>query len=326
MAVTGTGITGLDANVSRTQSAWMAPEVITYYEKVFLARAEYELVLKEGAQVRTHPTGEGKSVNFTRYNPLTIITSPLGESSNPTVCPINASTVTMTLSEFGLTTTHGKLLTLTSIDTGMKEKVALVGQNMGETLNRLVGLELRNGTSYYGNNHTADTFAAGDTLDACDIRQMTKLLELNKAMAYKNGLFIGKTDPISKYNLIGDTTWVNAKTYSDVNDLYTGEMGELYQVRWLLNKDVISGIGSTYTDEAASSAASLVVRYYTFVHGDNAFGVYDLEKDQPKLYILPNQVDSQSPVGRVSWISWAGSFATKLLNSSWAISARFALS
>lgn len=316
MAAIGRGVDGTDANTSVTGN--LAQEVATYYEKVFLARAQYELVMKEGAQLRTHATGQGRTVNFTRYNPLAIITSPLGEASNPISCAINASTISMTLSEYGLTTTHGKLLTLVSIDSGMKEKVELVGQNMGETLDQLVRAELQNGTSYYGNDHTTATFTAGDTLDACDIRLMVRQLELNKAMAYKDGFFIGKTDPYSKYNLLGDSTWVNAKTYSDVKDLYQGELGELYSVRWLLNKNVSSGI------EATSTASSGVTRFYSYVHGDNAFGVYDLEKDQPKLYILPNQVDSNSPAGRVSFISWAGAYATKILNSNWVITARFA--
>ena len=297
----------------------LTQEVKTYYEKVFLARAEYELVLKEGAQMRTHPVNEGRTVNFTRYTPLTIITSPLWELSNPVTCAITACTVSMTLSEYGLTTIHSKLLTLVSIDSSMKEKVELVGQNMGETLNRLVRAELQNGTAFYGNNHDVATFTAGDTLDACDIRLMTKALEIAKARPYKDGMYIGKTDPISKYNLIGDSTWVNAKTYSDVKDLYRGEMGELYQVRWLLNKDVSSGT------EAASTASSGVTRYYTYVHGDNSFGCYDLSQDKPKLYILPNQVDSNSPAGRVSYVSWAGSYAVKLLNSDWVQAARFAL-
>ena len=129
-------------------------------------------------------------------------------------------------------------------------------------------------------------------------------------MAYADGLFIGKTDPYSKYKLLGDTTWVNAHTYVQKdNGLFTGEMGELYQVRWLLNKDYSSAT------EATSTASSGVTRYYTYVHGDNAFGTYDLDTDQPKLYILPNQVDSASPAGRVSYISWAGAYATKILNS-----------
>jgi len=316
MAAVGSGITGV-TNPNTTGT--LSPEVSTYYEKVFLDRAEYELVLKEGAQMRTHPANEGRTVNFTRYSPLTIITDPLGELSNPVTCAITACTVAMTLSEYGLTTIHSKLLTLVSIDSGMKEKVELVGQNMGESLNRLVRNELQNGTAYYGNGHHVASFTAGDTLDACDIRQMTKALELAKAKPYKDGMYMGKTDPISKYNLIGDTTWVNAKTYSAVKDLYKGEMGELYQVRWLLNKDVSSGT------EAASTASSTTVRYYTYVHGDNAFGCYDLAQDKPRLYILPNQVDSNSPAGRVSYISWAGSYATKLLNSDWVIAARFSL-
>lgn len=315
MATQGRGITGGDANTSVTSN--LTQEVKTFYEKVFLARSEYELVLKEGGQTRTHPTGEGRTVNFTRYNPLTIVTDPLGEASNPISCSINASTVAMTLSEYGLTTTHGKLLSLVSIDSSMKEKVALVGQNMGETLNRLVRAELQNGTAYYGNGHHVASFTAGDTLDACDIRLMVRQLELNKARAYTDGMFMGKTDPYSKHNLLGDSAWLNAKTYSDVKDLYKGEMGELYQVRWLLNKDVASGT------ESASTASSTTVRFYTYVHGADSFGVYDLAQDKPKLYILPNVVDSNSPVGRISFVSWAGSYATKILNSDWVLSARF---
>jgi hypothetical protein len=88
-------------------------------------------------------------------------------------------------------------------------------------------------------------------------------------------------------------------------------MGELYQIRWLLNKDLASGT------EATSTAASTVVRYYSYIHGQDGFGVYDLTGDQPKLFILPNVVDSGSPAGRRSYITWAGSYAVKLLNSSW---------
>jgi hypothetical protein len=95
------------------------------------------------------------------------------------------------------------------------------------------------------------------------------------------------------------------------------EMGELYGVRWLLNVNVMSGT------EATSTAASTVVRFYSYIHGRDSFGTYDLEKDQPKLYILPNAVDSNSPAGRVSTISWAGAYAAKLLNSNWVIAARF---
>lgn len=315
MAVVGSGISGVsNPNLS---TGTLAPSVMTYYEKVFLARGKYPQILKEGGQLRTHPVDSGRTVNFTRMNPFAVVTTPLGEMSNPVTCAINLSTVSLTLSEYGLTTQTSKLATLVSIDVNMKEVVSALGQNMGETINRLVGNELQNGTSFYGNSHTVHSFTAGDTLDSCDIRAIVQTLELNKAMKYDGGLFLGKTDPYSKNNLIADSTWVNSKTYSDVKDLYNGEMGELYGVRWLLNVDVMSGT------EAASTAASTTVRFYTYVHGKEAFGAYDLEQDQPKLYILPNAVDSNSPAGRISIVSWAGTFAAKLLNSDWVIAARF---
>ena len=298
----------------------LTQEVMTYYEKVFLARAAYELILKEGAQMRSHSDNSGRTINFTRYAPLTIITTPLTESCNPTVCAITACTVAVTLSEYGLTVNTSKLLSLVSIDKNMAEKVALTGQNMGETLNRLVRNEFANATQAYPNSATSSTIASTSKLDASAVRGFTKTLEINKTRPYPDGFFIGKTTPQNKYDLIGDSTWITAKSYSDVKDLYKGEMGELYQVRWLLNKDVASATGDP------ASAACAVVMYYSYIHGQDAFGAFDLEGDKPKLYILANQVDSANPAGRITKISWAGSYAAKLLNSDWCLVAKCAAS
>lgn len=318
MAVTGSGIGGYTDGNQNVSSGTLAPGIFTYYEKVFLKRAKGDMILAQGAQKRTRPANQGRTVNFTRMNAIATVTTPLGELSNPTTCPINLSTVSMTLSEYGLTTFTSRLASLISIDAGMAETVMAMGQNMGETLNELVGNELKNGTSYFGNGHNVASFTAGDTLDACDVRQIVRTLELAKTLKYEDGLYLGKTDPYNKYNFTADTTWVAAKQYSDIKDLYTGEMGELYGVRFLLNPYVISGI------EAASTASSTVVRFYSFIHGRESFGTYDLEKDTPKLYILANPVDTNSPAGRVSVVSWAGSYACKVLNSSWVIAARTA--
>jgi N4-gp56 family major capsid protein len=307
-----------DLNTTST----LSPEIMTYYEKVFLARSEYEFVLEQGAQKKTHSQNSGRTINFTRYQPLTITTTPLGEGCNPSLSNINACTVAVTLSEYGNSTQHSKLLTLTSIDDNMKEKVELIGQQMGETLNRLVRtLSLDSGSSYFPNGHTSANVAAGDTLSASAIRGMVKNLELNYASPYEDGMFLGKTNPYSKYSLIGDTTWVSAKTYVDTKDLYKGEMGELYQVRWLLNKDALCEAGD------ASTAACAVANYSTYVHGRDAFGCMRLDGDMPKLFIIPStQIDSANPAGRRTMISWAGTYAAVLLNSSWLVRGRFTAS
>jgi len=192
----------------------------------------------------------------------------------------------------------------------MKEKISLVAQNMGESINRLALNELGNGTAAFANGKNTSTYAASDTFAASMIRVITRSLELARAPAYKDGYYMGKAAIQAKYQLLGDSTWLNAKTYSDVKDLYKGEMGELYQVRWLLNKDSLSAVG-------AASQASVVAAFKSYVHGMDAFGCYDLEGDKPRLYILPNIVDGSSPAGRISKVSWAGSYVVKILNPLW---------
>jgi len=290
----------------------LTQEMMTYYERVFLERAKVQLVNEKGAVQRTHPGNMGRVINFTRQEPMDIITTPLAEASNPSASAITASTVAVTLSEYGHHTIHSRLLSLTSIDEGMKEVIDSFGQNMGETMNAIAGGVLACGTAFFPNGRNVSTVTTGDVLDASACVYTVQALELARANPYPDGFYLGKTTIQNKPTLLNNSTWINSKTYSDVKDLYLGEMGELYQVRWLLNKDYSSAVG-------AASEASVVAAFNTYIHGAEAFGCYDLEGDKPRLYILPNLVDSGSPAGRISKISWAGAYVTKILNSDWVL-------
>jgi N4-gp56 family major capsid protein len=289
----------------------LTAEMMTYYEKVFLARAEYDLILEQGGQKRTHGGNVGKSIVFTRYTPMALATTALSEGANPaTTTLITASNVSCTLAEYGATITVSKFLNLTSIDARDKEKIELVGQNMGETLNRLVRNEIDDFTATYAPAHSrkASTIKSSETLDAADVASVLKTLEVAKARKYPDGYFLAKVDPYGKYNIIRDSTWVNSKTYSDVKKLYKAEIGELYGVRFIENVDALSGVGT--------GSSSTVTTYSTFIHGQDAFGVFDLAGDQPKLYITGG-IDSNNATGRSQKISWAGSYVVKILNSDW---------
>lgn len=285
-------------------------EMMTYYERVFLKRAMYELVLKEGAQMRSQGQNNGSTIWFNRYSPQSLDDPiALTEGENPAVCTITAENVSVVLAEYGRTFKMSKFLTLTSIDVNNREKIALLGQHMGESLNRITRTELENGTARIVNGKASSLVAASDLLDADEVRDNVEALEIAKAPVYSDGYYMGKVQPKSKTSLVKDTTWINAKTYSDVKGLYKAEMGELYQVRFLLNKD-----GAT---SAGTGSASTVTLYHNYFHGSDAFGCYDLEGDTPKLYIVPNKVDSGNPAGRFSLASWAGSYASKILNTEW---------
>jgi N4-gp56 family major capsid protein len=286
------------------QTATLSDEVALYYEKRFLDRAEYEFIYKEGGQMRTQSVNSGNVIKFNRYAPLTVVSSALTEGSNPTEASITSATVSVTLAEYGNSLKMSKFLSLTSIDANNAEKIDLLGQNMGESLDQLVRTELDNGTARLaGGKSLISDVAATDVFNATEVRKAVRALEAAKARIPKDGFYVGKVQPYSKADLLNDSAWLNSKTYSDVKKLYKGEMGELYGVRFLLSKN-------------GKTTSSTVTVYHNYIHGADAFGVYDLAKDKPKLYITTG-IDSNNPAGRFAVASWAGVYACKVLNSTW---------
>jgi len=297
----------------------LSTEVKIAYDKTFLKYGEYQLNLKEGAQMRTHSQNEGKTIWFNRYNVSDLETTPtaLTEGVNPPVCNISAENVSVVLAEYGRSFKISKFLTLTSIDKNNQEKIRVVGTHMGQTLNRLVKNELANGTTLYAGGKAASTIASSNVFDGPEVRTIVETLETNLALPYEDGNFLGKVTSKIKTNLVKSTAWLNAKTYSDVKKLYLGEMGELYQVRFTLNRDPLAGVGT--------GAASTVAVHSAYIHGMDAFGCFDLAGDTPKLFILPNVIDSGNPTGRFSMASWAGSYGVKVLNPNWIIVSKSAI-
>lgn len=294
----------------------MSGEVKIALMAEFLKRSKERLVYQEGAQKRHHKSGEGKTIQFQRYDPLAKATTPLTEGSNPGESNITLNTVQATLGEYGNTVKVSKLLSTTSVDEGDKEKIDLVSQNMAETLDDLTKDALfAGGTVQLANGRAAlANIVAGDVFNAAEIKKSVRALENNKALTYEDGFYMGKVNPDTKYDLISDSAWLNAKTYSDVKKLYKGEIGELFGVRFALSTN-------------KKTEASTVTVHSNFIHGANAFGCYDLDKDAPKLYIKqPGDQDTSNPANRYSTISWAGSFVAKVLVAAWVINVKTAAS
>jgi len=280
---------------------------------LFIDTAKHWLVHEEGAQQRPLPRGEGKVVYFTRYTPLTIISSALTEGSNPNPVSLVAANVSVTVSEFGNFTQISKLLSLTAIDPKMKSAVELFGQNAGESRDQLVrDHALVGGTAQLaGGKASLSLVAITDTLSADEIRKAVRTLKANKAQRYDDGYFICKTNVYSSYDLMGDSTWVNAHTYKDGEELYRGEIGKLHGVRFL---------ESTNGKETANGGASNADIWHSFVHGKNAIGVTDLEGDEKKIYVkTPGSQDTSNPLDRYYTVGWAMTFAPKQLVSDWVV-------
>lgn len=288
----------------------LSAEVAILYDKVFLARAEYEYVFKQGAQMRPMPANEGDTVYFTRHTPLATATTALTEGVNPAEVSLTASTVSAQLAEYGNTVKISRFLSLTSIDANNKEKIEVVGQNMGETLDEITRNELFTGATGQnaGSKSAVSDIAASNVLSASEIRKAVRTLKNNKAMPYSdsNYSWIMKTGPFPAFDLMGDSTFVQADTYDNAaKNIYRGDLGVLYGVRF-------------WESPNQKTTASTTTVYSNFIHGKEAFGCIDLEGDKPKLHIIPHtKIDSGNPAGRFSLVSWSASYVVKTLNTNW---------
>lgn len=295
----------------------LTQEMSTYYEKVFLARAEYSYIFNQGAQMRTQPANEGKVVSFTRHTPLATATTALTEGTNPAEVALTATTVSATLAEYGTTVKISRFLSLTSIDANNKEKIEVVGQNMGETLDELTRNELATGATAQlaGGKSALTDVAITDVLSVAELRKAVRTLKKNKARRYQDGggAWIAKVGPDTSYDLTSDSTFLSADIYNGNNakKFYNGELGTILGCR------VIESPNQNETSNGGASNADII---WNFVHGADAFGCIDLVGDKPQLFIIPHtNIDSNNPAGRFSTVAWAASYVTKTLNANWLI-------
>jgi N4-gp56 family major capsid protein len=297
----------------------LTQEMSVYYEKVFLERAQYEYIFNQGAQMRTQPANSGKQVNFTRHTPLATATTALTEGTNPAEVALTATTVSAALAEYGTTVKISKFLSLTSIDQNNEEKIAVVGQNMGETLDEITRNELATGaTAQLAGGKTALTdVAITDVMSVAEIRKAVRTLKKNKAPRYQDRIapYIGKLGPDTSYDLTSDSTFLSADIYNNgATKLYNGELGKILGVRLL---------ESPNQNESVNGGASSADIVWNFIHGDHAFGCIDLVGDKPELYIIPHtKIDSGNAAGRFSLVSWAASYVSKTLNSGWIVAVK----
>ena len=107
-----------------------------YYDRKLLDFAEPVMVADKLADhSRDIPQKEGKTVNFTRYIPLSKITASTDEGANPTPVEMEAFEFEKTTAKYSNTISLSETLVLTAYDDVTEGAVMLCGENMGESIN-----------------------------------------------------------------------------------------------------------------------------------------------------------------------------------------------
>ena len=187
----------------------------------------------------------------------------------------------------------------------------LVGSNVGDNANSgataVEGSPLDNSdtiTEMYadgGSDYTTfEATTSGNTLSASAVLDAVTKLKVNRAQPTAGGMYSLAASPQVLSDLMQDNTWVNAAQYSNVEELYKGEVGRLYGARAVMTTNpFISGIANDadtdrYIYDASGGGGVTADKdvHVSFFFGDQAYGMPELSSQSP---FSPKVMISDSP-------------------------------
>ena len=284
----------------------LSPQMRTYYSDYLIDNAEGMLVHDRFAQKHTIPKGNGKTVQFRKYDPLPKITEPIIEGMTPTGQTINMGIVNATVAQYGGYVEFTDLLLMTAIDNNLCTATKLLGSQAGRTLDTISREVLVGGTNVqYGEGKVSSRVQVvggkedGNcylTVDA--VRKAVRFLK-NQNAEKIDGAYVAIIHPDCAYDLMSDPNWRYPHQYSDPSAIFEGEIGKIEGVRFIESTeakifhadDLAVGARTLKVSEASSSSSTVKFTCDGTVSHGSLVGRYVLI-DGKKYFVASNTNDS----------------------------------
>lgn len=249
----------------------LSPEMKTFYDKTLLRFAKVNLVHDQFAQKRNIPKNGGKTIEFRRFSQLPKALTPLTEGVTPTGQNLDTSAITATVAQYGGYITLSDLLILTAIDNNLVEAIELLGDQAGRTLDTITREVLVSGTNvmWAGSAAARTSITANDKLTVMDIKKAVRKLKVGLAQKI-DGYYVAIIHPDCVFDLENDDEWINASQYAGSTQIFEGEIGKLYGVRFVESTEA-----KIWANAGAGTPKISV--YATLVMGKNAYGTTEVE-------------------------------------------------
>ena len=289
-------------NTNLTSSEGLNGEMKKYYSDYLIDNAIPKLVHDQFGQKHPIPKNGGKTIEFRKYSPLPKLTTPLQEGVTPDGQSLNMSTIEATVAQYGGYITLSDMLILTAIDNNLVQATKLLGAQAGATLDTITREVLNGGTNviFSGDKDARGDLDASSLLTVDDVKKAVRLLK-NQNAEKINGAWVGIIHPDISYDLTNDPAWKDVKTYSDPDDIYEGEIGKLYGVRFVETTEAKIWAGAGNGGRAV---------YSTLILGDNAYGVTEISGGG--LEHIVKQLGSAGTADALNQRATAGWKATKV--------------
>ena len=317
----GAGAAGVELNTNTTTQPSLSDENKTFWDKALIVLAGPELVHDQFAQTRDIPRGSGKTIEFRQFDPLPEITAPLDEGVTPGGQELSVRAVTATVSQYGGYVTTSDVLDMTALDPVVNEATRLIARQAGETLDTITREAVNAGTNVlYARGVTSGSpNAAAPTSRAAlgytdagtnhniaveDVKRAVRILKRQDAPKIR-GDYVAIIHPDVAFDLMRDPEWLAPRQYADPKDLYSGEIGKLYGVRFIENTraKVFRGAGADGADV-----------YSTLFLGDDAYGTTKVTGGGLQHIVKPlGSGGSSDPLDQRATVGWKALKTAKIL-------------
>ncbi len=223
-------------------SEGLSEQMKTYYSDYLLDNAEPSLVYDKFAQKVNIPRGNGKIIQFRRYNPLPTLTESIAEGVTPTGQRIDMNTVNATVAQYGGYVEFSDFLLMSAIDNNLTMATKLLGAQAGRTLDAITREVVCGGTNvqYADGQVSARHLLSGNNEDPADncyltvsaIKRAVRFLK-NQNAEKIDGSYIAIIHPDCAYDLMNDPNWKFPHQYATPENIYEGEIGKIEGVRFI---------------------------------------------------------------------------------------------
>ena len=228
-----------DMNTNVTTDSGLSVENKTFYDMTLIDEATPNLIHDQFGQERDIPKNGGKKIEFRKFASLPKATTPLTEGVTPDGKKLEATSIEAEVSQYGDYIVQSDILELTSIDNTIVEATKILGNQAGLTLDTITRNVLQSGTNvYYCPKADGTAVTSRSALDntcvlTVDVLRRCAAIMKKNNVPKINGKYVAIIHPFVGYDLMSDDEWKHPHQYSDPENIYAGEIGEIAGFRFV---------------------------------------------------------------------------------------------
>lgn len=299
-----------------TTTTQVDPGVANWYDRILLRRAIPQLIHTLFADKKPLPSKSSDTIKFRRYGALTPATTPINEGTPPPGQQLAKTDLTASVSQYGDYVHITDKISLIVEDAVLSETHALLGEQMGRTVDQLT----RDILAACASSTNASSGTNGETpteITKTDIYAVVRTLKSNDASLFTEVLkastgvgtvpirpaYWGLINTHLENDLEAVSGFKNVAEYPSMNGVQVAEFGATGQVRW-----VSSSVAHQNTTASPDTFKCTIL-------GKHAYAVTNLEAGNVSSIVKDfGSAGTSDPLDQKASAGWKLMFVARILN------------